>query len=399
MAAQRDKSTAAANRRSLLPGYAGLSSVGAVAVATASTILGIAFDAAFGGKELTLVFTALYVLGCLSAVIAARQSALFTAVIQPPLILFCTVPTAYWLFHGAGLPGFKNVVINSGYPLIERFPLMLVTSATVLLIGMIRWYRGTVDRHATPHSGEAGARRQPGLIDKLAAILGPALQRSPAHAVEPRTARAPREPRPGGPPRRATAEARRAARESTASTTRTRSPERRESTDPTRSRPARPRVSATPMDPPRRRRPPAEQRDEPLQRRRRSAPEPPPESPRRGMAPQSHAEPPRRRLGPESPTEPTRRRRPVQGAPRGAEPGNHRDPRDPRAPRHLADSPEPLPRRRRSPAAAPSHTNGATHHPVSQVRYRNAASDEPRLPPRSRSPRSGNDADSWEFDI
>ena len=71
---------------------------------------------------------------------------IFTAVIQPPLILFCAVPGAYLLFHGAKFTGIKDLLINCGYPLIERFPLMLFTSAGVLLIGLVRWYLGMAIR-------------------------------------------------------------------------------------------------------------------------------------------------------------------------------------------------------------------------------------------------------------
>ena len=104
--------------------------------------IGFAFDAGSGNKELGLVFAAGYVVGCILAVLAVRQSSVFTAVIQPPLILFVTVPGAYFLFHGATFTGLKDVLINCGYPLIERFPLMFFTSAAVLLIGMARWYYG-----------------------------------------------------------------------------------------------------------------------------------------------------------------------------------------------------------------------------------------------------------------
>ncbi len=101
-------------------------------VAVTGTAAGFAFDAG-SGKELTTVFAALYVLGCVVAVLAVRQSGVFTAVIQPPLILFCAVPGAYWLFHGAKFTGLKDLLINCGYPLIERFPLMLFTSGGVLV--------------------------------------------------------------------------------------------------------------------------------------------------------------------------------------------------------------------------------------------------------------------------
>ena len=38
-----------------------------------------------------------------------RQSGVFTAVIQPPLILFVAVPAAYFLFHGSTITGIKDI--------------------------------------------------------------------------------------------------------------------------------------------------------------------------------------------------------------------------------------------------------------------------------------------------
>lgn len=111
-------------------------------IAVTATGIGFAFDAG-GGKELTHVFAALYVLGCLVAILMVRQSGLFTAVVQPPMILFISVPGAYYVFHGATFKGLKDVVMNCAYPLIERFPLMLITSGAVLLIGLVRWFVGS----------------------------------------------------------------------------------------------------------------------------------------------------------------------------------------------------------------------------------------------------------------
>jgi len=95
-------------------------------IAVTLTAIGFAYDAGTGNKELSTVFASSYVLGCIFAVLAVRQSGIFTAVIQPPLILFGAVPTAYFLFHGGQLGGVKDLAINCGYPLIERFPLLPV---------------------------------------------------------------------------------------------------------------------------------------------------------------------------------------------------------------------------------------------------------------------------------
>jgi hypothetical protein len=132
------------------PNFPGVPWWGAVLLAGTFTAVGFAFDAGSGDRQLSAVFSACYVLGCLVAVLAVRQNSVFTAVIQPPLILFASVPGAYFLFHGGQLGGLKDLAINCGYPLIERFPLMFFTAAAVLLIGMGRWYLGMSARRGAP---------------------------------------------------------------------------------------------------------------------------------------------------------------------------------------------------------------------------------------------------------
>ena len=141
------------SHRSIVPNIPGVPWWAAVLIAVGATAVGYAFDA--GHKELTHTFAGFYIAGCVAAVLAVRQAAVFTAVIQPPLILFCAVPGAYWLFHGGKVDKFKDLLINCGYPLIERFPLMLGTAGGVLLIGMIRWFLGKNARTTAPATGDA----------------------------------------------------------------------------------------------------------------------------------------------------------------------------------------------------------------------------------------------------
>lgn len=339
-------------------------------MAVISTAIGVAFDAGSGDKELTVVFAALYAVGCVAAVLMVQQSAVFATVVQPPLILFVSVPAAYWVFHGAGFPGLKNIAINCGYPLIERFPLMLFTAAAVLLIGMVRWYLGMLDGGVQKRVTEKpGTANPPAFVGKLVALVNSALNRNPAHAVE---RPASRPPRSGERPRRATAEARRAAREA-GSRTRNRPTGHRGATNgaaPTRSRHVRPQMDDQEAPRPRRR-PPAGTRQDPPQRRRRPAPE----------VRDEHQ--PRRRPAPEWQDQPRRRPRPSPDAPRAAEP-MPRPHRDPRTRGYRPDEvAEGLPRR----------------HPVSQVRYRRAAGAESDAAPRPRAHSSREEFDSWEFDI
>src|SRR5271166_3886181 len=182
VSAQRARSAVEASHRSIHPNIPGVPWWAALVIAVAATAVGYAVDAGSGHKELTHVFAGFYIAGCVAAVLAVRQDGVFTAIIQPPLILFCAVPGAYWMFHGRKVGNLKDLLINCGYPLIERFPLMLGTAGGVLLIGLIRWYFGLTHRttNSTDEVADApSATETPdaksvisGIAAKLASVLG-----------------------------------------------------------------------------------------------------------------------------------------------------------------------------------------------------------------------------------
>ncbi len=327
-------------------------------IAVTHTAVGFAFDAG-SGKELTNVFSALYAAGCVAAVLAVRQSGVFTAVIQPPLILFCAVPGAYFLFHGAKFTGLRDLLINCGYPLIERFPLMVFTSAGVLLVGMIRWYLGTATRPATADADSSDERRA-GLAARLASLFSrdSAADDTADKAGKPRSQRAHAFERSA---KSAKATDRRAARRPATSRSRHTRPPLDEAPEPTRRRrptrtrdldvPEPPRRGRLPRDPDLRGRPPREIRRDPHVRKGRPA------------SPSSRFDP--------------------------YEPIEAYEPAGPTAP----------PERRRRPV--PNGVSGATatHHPISQVRYRDSSRSDasPQEPPartRRKPP-----AESWKYDV
>lgn len=349
---------------------------GAVVIAVTATTIGFAFDAGSGNKELTSVFGALYFIGCVAAVLAVRQNSVFTAVVQPPLLLFVAVPSAYYLFNSANINGIKDILINCGYPLIERFLLMLTTSVVVLLIGAARWYfgsRAAVD--ADEDSAVADAKPAfAGLRTKISALIngtdpedldetGEPAQRPRAHGVE-----------------RSAAARKSGSRRSASS----RNPKRAQ---PTRSRHARPPIDDLDAEAPRRRRPARDLGE--------------------------GTEPPRRR--PRPPREQREPRKPGSRSSREYRPRERdtrdRDPRD----RDLYDRPrrrpnrydsydpaesyDPPPPRPRRPAGGSG--SGSTHHPVSRVRYRGSDDGEDRVENRTR-PRStarhSVDSDRWRYD-
>ncbi|MDC8971149.1 DUF6542 domain-containing protein [Mycobacterium marinum] len=404
MSADRARTAVPPSHRSIVPNIPGAPWWGAVLIAVSTTALGYAFDA--GHKDLTHVFAGFYIVGCIAAVLAVRQSGVFTAVIQPPLILFITVPGAYWLFHSAKIGKFKDLLINCGYPLIERFPLMLGTAGTVLLIGLIRWYIGMAQRTSALATGDDGepttAARTPilhSLAEKLSALLG-------GDSDDPDDVADAAPPAP---------EAGRRSSRSSRSSTGGRSTTRR--TDRTRARRTRPPVEDQP-DPgaerPRRRRPtppPDNDAAEPPRRARRR-PRPPGDSDLRATPPRQPRRDPHTRRNPyesyERPAPRTSRFDPYSGYEPPEAPESF-DRYERRAGRYEPYEPfEPFePPRRRGSTGGPNNAN-PKHHPISQVRYRGAAPrdegrdqyrDEPRPDRRSR-PRAPRrpQAESWEYD-
>ena len=358
MSAQRATSAKEPTHRSIHPNIPGVPWWAALLIATTATAIGYAIDAS-GRRELTHVFAVLYVAGCVAAVLAVRQEGLFTAVIQPPLILFCAVPGAYWLFHGRKIGSLKDLLINCGYPLIERFPLMLGAAGGVLLIGLFRWYFG-MSRRTTSAANDPDAATTTGqksnfrgIAGKLNSILGLASHGRDDRAREAAATDLPRAHASGTPqkPSRGARSSRSAGR-----TSRSRSQHDRPLEDQHGLR-------ESSAERPRRRR----------------------QAPPRDFDP---AEPPRRSRRPRPETDPDFRAqvpREMRQEPRG-----RRNPYAPYAP-YEPHEPHEQPRRR----AAPNGANGAnpTHHPISRVRYRGSGSgverdqqrDDPRAPRRDRS--------------
>jgi hypothetical protein len=396
VSAQRGTSAAEAAHRSIHPGIPGVPSWIALLIAITATAIGYGIDSGSGHKELTGIFAGFYIAGCVAAVLAVRQDGLFTAVIQPPLILFCAVPGAYWLFHGAKIGSLKDLLINCGYPLIERFPLMLGAAGGVLLIGLIRWYIGLSERatvaDVTDDTATTTSKSTPSFVHAISAKLNALLGVAPAEDDD----EVPSTDSQRGPTRTSarTGRATRSGR-SAAGSARSRSrharPAPEDEYEPGAERPRRRRQSPSrdfdPADPPRRSRRPRPQTD--------------PDS--RGQSPREGRREPRSRRDPYE-----------RSAPRGSRFDDGYDRYDPPAPSRYQSydpyesyQPASDPRRRR-PAANGTNGSDSTHHPISQVRYRGSGpSDEhrgePRADRRGRSRANGRpqgrpSTESWEYD-
>ena len=295
----------------MIPTIPGVPSWGAVLIAVTFTAIGFAFDAGSGSKELTLAFAAAYAVGCIAAAVAVRQTGIFTTVIQPPLILFVAVPGAYFLFHGGTMDGVKDLLINCGYPLIERFPLMFFTSAIVLLVGLARWYTGMSHRRAAPaEAAEPSEGRLSAVTAKISGLLArdgddediedaPAPRRTKQHSID-RSARTGRQA--AGTAR---ARERRPTKRTQPSRSRHARPPETEIIEPVAERPRRPRPARKSTDPTL---PPPE----PRRRQRTSSTRSSAREPRKQQPPPSERRSPYQR--PDR-TQPVRRLRALRTAP------------------------------------------------------------------------------------
>ncbi|OBI86733.1 hypothetical protein A9X00_25360, partial [Mycobacterium sp. 1245805.9] len=353
----------------------------ALLIAVSTTAIGYGLDAGMGHKDLTHVFAGFYIAGCVAAVLAVRQEGVFTAIIQPPLILFCAVPGAYWMFHGRKLGNLKDLLINCGYPLIERFPLMLGTAGGVLLIGLVRWYfgkaaptaaAGAKDEAATSRTSHSSVN---GIGAKLNSLFGLAPREDEA---EDAPAAGSKRSRASGRSASAASTGRRAGAD--------RSAARSSRTHSRRARPPLPDEGEPASERPRRRRPAPPRDFDPAE---------PPPRPRRRQRPPADPDPRETRR------EPRARRDPYdRPAPRSSRFDAYEPYEPPSAPERYDRYESYEPRRRRP---APSGNGNSTHHPISRVRYRGETPlNEPREPRAERRGGSrasrGFPAESWEYE-
>lgn len=268
-------------------------------------------------NTLSWVFYICYFVGCVGAICAVQRRSVFGPMVQPPLVLAITVPVVVLLVSGT--PADSDTVSKAlavGTPLINGFPVMALTTAFTLVIGLFRLYQ-----ERNPES-----RRKGGSTDRSDGTSRPGARRAgedsrsrPGEDARVRPGEDSR-PRPGE-------DARRAGQPSRGG---------RSQRPPERSAGQR-RTGENPL-PPAGRRQPAEEmpRRDPGATRAGKTPPPPGARRPRGAAPE---EPDRRRSGGQPGADPRGRRTPPRsGDPRGGPGGAD--------PRHAPGRNTPPPRRR-----------------------------------------------------
>ncbi|MFI8774485.1 DUF6542 domain-containing protein [Gordonia sp. NPDC062954] len=158
MSSAQQRSAVPLDQQSVLPTVRGVPWWGAVLVATVIAGIGAAIDAS-NTDGLGAVFKFCYLVGCVSAALAVRRRALFTAAAQPPLIAFLVgVITLYGLNAEQASSGLKSLIFQVLLPIANDFPWMALTFLVTLGLVVARWYL-TRDRAAGDKKRPSGPAR------------------------------------------------------------------------------------------------------------------------------------------------------------------------------------------------------------------------------------------------
>ncbi len=125
-------------RASVLPTIPGLPWWGAVLVALSLTVIGVFLDkgGAFAPSTQTTPAPGWglrvgFLLGVVLAALAVRRRAVFTAMVQPPLIFLVVLIVALRALFSKGLT-------QSAVPVIDSFPTVLIGTAVAVFLGLVR---------------------------------------------------------------------------------------------------------------------------------------------------------------------------------------------------------------------------------------------------------------------
>jgi hypothetical protein len=123
-----------------------------VLIAVVFAVAGVAIDGALSGV-LGWGFKALFLIGVVLAVLAVRRGSIFTAMVQPPLLLAVAVLLGSRSLNGQGL-------IFNAFDVVKAFPTMAVCTGVVLLLGLVRIIAQPIRRgRDTPQSRPHAAAR------------------------------------------------------------------------------------------------------------------------------------------------------------------------------------------------------------------------------------------------
>lgn len=122
--------------RSAIAAVLGVPPLAAVGLALLLTALGVFIDILRVGT-LGWIFSVLFFVGCVLAIVWVRRRSMFAAVVQPPLLLVVVVSVVV-LLVATPASGVAETVLLVGAPLVNGFPTLAVTTGAVLVVAVVR---------------------------------------------------------------------------------------------------------------------------------------------------------------------------------------------------------------------------------------------------------------------
>lgn len=116
---------------SIVPAVRGIPWYAAVAVAVVFTLAGAIIGGAEFSEGVPAVLWIAYLAGCILAVTAVRRRAVFTGIVQPPLVGVLVVFVYAKFFTTSG-------TIGSAVNVVKIFPMVAIATTACLVIGLIR---------------------------------------------------------------------------------------------------------------------------------------------------------------------------------------------------------------------------------------------------------------------
>lgn len=154
---------------------------GAVLTMLAFTAVGAVASGEFAGANAGVIAMAV---GAVVAVLAVRNRALFTAMVQPPLIIATAIPLYRW-FNLPSPRKTSQILTDVLFPMISLFPWMFWTTVVVLVIGGVRLlqYRALTANARNAQRGASSSGAKSGATKAGAAKSGGAKSGVPTPAV------------------------------------------------------------------------------------------------------------------------------------------------------------------------------------------------------------------------
>ncbi|SDK94968.1 hypothetical protein SAMN04488074_10867 [Lentzea albidocapillata subsp. violacea] len=125
------------NYRAIFGEFKGIPWWAAILAALIPAFIG-AFIDINSSKTVGWTFYVVFFVGALAAILLVQRRSLFGPMVQPPLILAATVPTLVLLTGDPGKGGLSAMALGLGKPLIDSFPVMALTTAVTVGLGILR---------------------------------------------------------------------------------------------------------------------------------------------------------------------------------------------------------------------------------------------------------------------